>query len=243
MLEALASGPVKDWAVPKGIIEKEIDSISGFSSHDGWPSRKEYFIKGTEPVGEDLIHTNVKVCKGQEDKLATEAMVARGDYDKKEHIILTATDPAGGGKNRWQEGIDAWINKQGDGRYKYPKDYCGENDEIYIEIEDPDDKAKVDNDFTFKAKVTSVKDIKWVKFYVDGDKKKEISSKPYEYTQHLDKGSYTLMVKTEDSDGNVADREIKIGVDQEWDYEEPDPSPSASTSAIFSPLAWSGVWF
>ena len=55
--------------MPDGIIEKEVDVISGYASHDGWPSRKEYFIKGTEPVLSDPIHTKLKVCKGQEDKL------------------------------------------------------------------------------------------------------------------------------------------------------------------------------
>ena len=228
MLEALSGLPAKDWAIPKSIVQKEVDQISGYPSHDGWPSRKEYFIKGTEPVGEDLIHANLKVCKGQGDKLATDAMVARNDFDKKEYVILEADDPAGGSKNRWQEGIDAWIEKQGDGRYKYPKDYCGETDEIYIEIEDPDDHAKLDNDFTFKAKVTASKDIKWVKFYVDGSERKEKTSKPYEYEEHLSDGIYTLKVKTEDADGNVADREIKIGVNQDWDYEEPEEATSSA---------------
>ena len=228
MLEVLSGQTAKDWAMPKGIVEKEVDQISGYPSHDGWASRKEYFIKGTEPVSKDPIHTKLKVCKGDGGKLATEAMAARGDFEEKEFIVLKADDPAGGGKNRWQEGIDAWINKQEDGRYKYPKDYCGETDEIYVEIEEPDDKAKVDNDFKFSAKVTSNKNIKWVKFYVDGSEKKEITSKPYEYEEHLSDGTYTLKVRTEDSDGNAADREIKIGVNKDWDYEEPEPSPDPS---------------
>ncbi len=227
MLEVLAKQPVKDWPVPKDVTQKEVDQISGYPSHDGFQSRLEYFIKGTEPVSADPIHTKLKVCKGQ-DKLATDAMVARGDFEEREYIVLEVSDPAGGSKNRWQEGIDAWINGQDDSRYKYPKDYCGETDEIYIEITSPGDHDKVDNDFDFKAKVTASKDIKWVRFYVDGDERKEITSKPYEYNEHLSDGTYTLKVRTEDTDGNAADREIKIGVNQEWDYEESEEATSSA---------------
>ncbi|MBU1084867.1 PBP1A family penicillin-binding protein [Patescibacteria group bacterium] len=239
MMKALSLNPVKDWGVPGGIIEKEVDTISGFSSHDDWPSRKEYFIKGMEPVTIDPIHTKLKVCKGQDDKLASEVRVAKGDYDEKEFIILVADDPAGGSKNRWQEGIDAWINGQDDSRYKYPKDYCEDSDSVTVSIEDPDDHQKLDdNNFLFKANAVSNSDIKEVKFYVNGVEKKSLSSKPYEYTQNLANGTYTLKVKAIDSNGKSAEKEIKIGVNMDWDYEEPEPSPVATTSAIFSPLAW-----
>ncbi|MEA3355048.1 MAG: PBP1A family penicillin-binding protein [Patescibacteria group bacterium] len=236
IIKALSLSSVKDWGVPKGIIEMEVDSISGYASHDGWPSRKEYFIKGTEPISLDLIHTKLKICKGQEDKLASKIRVAKGDYEEKEYIVLKADDPAGGSKNRWQEGIDAWINGQDDSRYKYPKDYCDDDNGIYIQITSPGDHDTVDNDFDFKAKVTSGKEIKWVKFYIDGVERKEIFSKPFEYREEsLEDGTYTLKVKTEDVDGNVAEKEIKIGVNQDWDYEEPEPSPSPLPTPSLSP--------
>ena len=236
ILEALAKQPVQDWAVPKGIVSLDVDIISGYSSHDGWPGRSEYFIKGTEPAGIDPIHSKLKVCKGQADRLASEMLVAKGDYDEKEFIVLKADDPAGGGKNRWQEGIDAWINGQDDGRYKYPKEYCGQANEVYVEITDPGDKSQVGNEFDFKAKVTANKDIKKVEFFVDGSKKKELTSKPFEYKQNLIDGTYTLKIRAEDTAGNVGEKEIKIGVNKAWDW-QPSPSPSPSPSVSATPLS------
>jgi len=228
MIQALVGQPVKGWAAPKGIVTKEIDVISGYPSHDGWPSRHEYFIKGTEPVGADPIHTELKVCKGQ-DKLATDTMVARGDYDKREYIVAEADDPAGGGKNRWQEAIDAWIGGQDDGRYKYPKEYCGESDEIVVDITSPGDEEEINNEFDFKVRVTANNSIEKVEFFVDGTKKKTVTEKPFEVTLHLDNGTYKLKVRAEDSKGNAADKEIEVGVNVPWDWESsPEPSPEPS---------------
>ena len=235
MMESLKGQPVKGWAAPKGIVTKEVDAISGYPSHDGWPSRHEYFIKGKESVGEDPIHTKLKVCKGQ-DKLATDTMIARGDFEEREYIVLEADDPAGGGRNRWQEGIDAWIAGQDDGRYKYPKEYCGESDEIVVEIISPGDEEKVDNDFEFKAKITGNYDIKEVKFYVDGVEVKKITDKPYRFNEFLSDGTYILKVRAEDVKGNAADKEIRIGVNLEWDWEpSPSPTPTPSPSPSESP--------
>ena len=228
IMEALRGKPVKGWSVPKGVISKEVDVISGYSSHDGWSSRTEYFIKGTEPVGEDLIHTKLKLCKGQ-DKLATETMVARGDFEEKEFIVLKADDPAGGSKNRWQEGIDAWINGQDDSRYKYPTEYCREGNEIVVEITNPGDKGKVDSSFDFKARVTADNAVEKVEFFVDGDKKKTLTEKPFEFNLFLEDGVYTLKVRAEDNKGNAGDSEIRIGINKEWDW-EPTPSPSPAPS-------------
>jgi len=235
ILEAMAGKPAKEWAVPKGVVTVEVDKISGYASHDGWPSKNEYFIKGTEPGIADPIHTKLKLCKGQ-DKLANSAMVARGDYEEKEYIVLEEDDPAGGGKNRWQEGIDAWIAGQDDGRYKVPKEYCGESDEIYVEITSPGDHETVNNDFKYSAKVTAGNSIEKVEFYVDGVKKKTLSEKPFEFDISLVNGTYTLKVRAEDSKGNAGDREISIGVNLDWDWEpSPTPDPTPTPSPIPSP--------
>jgi len=228
MLEALSQQPIKEWAVPNGITTVEVDTISGYKAHDGFPSRIEYFIKGTEPVGEDPIHPMLEVCKGEPGKLATDAMVARGDYDKKEYIVLKADDPAGGGRNRWQEAIDAWIAGQADERYRAPTEYCREGEAIYVEIDSPGDKSQVNsNEVTVKAKVVADNQVSKVEFFVDGSKKKTLTDKPYEVTLSLDDGPHTIKVRAEDNKGNAADREIKIGINTPWDFEaSPTPSPS-----------------
>jgi len=224
-LEALKNQPIKGWPVPKDVSSVEVDTISGQISHDGWPSRSEYMIKGTEPVGGDTIHTKLKICRGQ-NLLASDTMVARGDYEEKEFIVLKEADPAGGGRNRWQEGIDAWRGKQSDERYHFPTEFCGESNEVVVQIEQPADRAKISNDFTFSAKVTANKTVKKVTFYVDGAEKKSFTGKPFEYSQHLENGKHTLKVMAEDEAGNVGESEIKIGVNVDWDWVEASPSPS-----------------
>jgi len=234
ILESLKVRAVKEWAVPNGITSVSVDSISGYPSHDGWPAKQEYFIKGTEPTGADPIHTKLKLCKGQ-DKLASETLIAKGDYEEKEFIVLKEEDPAGGGRNRYQEAIDAWRAAQDDGRYKFPTDYCGESDDVVVQIEFPADKGKVDSRFTIKAKAVSNYSISKVEFYVDGDKKKTVTDKPYETELNLSTGTYKLKVRAEDEKGHSGETTINIGVNVEWDWEEPSPSPSPSPSLSPSP--------
>lgn len=234
ILEAIKGQPVKGWPVPKEVTSVEVDAISGLISHDGWPSRHEYMIKGTEPLGADNIHTKLKVCRGQ-NQLATDTMIARGDFEEKEFIVLKEDDPSGGGRNRYQEGINAWISKQSDERYHFPTEFCGESNEIVVQIESPANKSKQGNDFTFSARVTANKKIKQVVFYADGTAKKTLTEKPYEFTLHLETGTHTLKVRAEDENGNAGEAEIKIGVNVDWDW-SPSPSPLPSPSSSPTPL-------
>lgn len=228
MLEALKGQPVKGWPVSKDVASVEVDTISGLIAHDGWPARNEYMIKGTEPAGADNIHTKLKICRGQ-NKLASETMIARGDFEEKEFIVLKEDDPAGGSRNRYQEGINAWIAKQSDERYRFPAEFCGESNEVVVQIESPADRSKVGNEINFAAKVTANRLIKKVIFYVDGTEKKTLTVKPFEYWQSLDNGKHTLKVRAEDESGNAGEAEIKIGVNVDWDW-SPSPSPSPSSS-------------
>ena len=229
MTASLKGKAVKEWAVPSGIVTAEADAISGYQSHHGFPSRSEYFIKGTEPFGEDPIHVMMKLCRGKDEK-ATDTMVATGDYDEKEYIVLVVDDPAGGSKNRWQEGIEAWIAGQDDGRYRYPTGFCSEGASVVVEISEPSDKQQLDsNTVVIKARVTANKTIDKVMFYVDGVLKKTTTDKPFELTLNLNDGPHTIKVRAEDDTGNAGDREIKIGVKVPWDW-EPSPTPSPTPS-------------
>jgi 1A family penicillin-binding protein len=245
MLAALKIRPIKTWSMPSGIVTKEVDKISGYPSHDGFPSRTEYFIKGVEPYGEDPIHAKLKVCRG-ENKRAPETKIARGDYEEKEYIILEAADPAGGDRNRWQEGIDAWIATQSDERYHYPKEYCGDSNSIVIQFSDPEDKARINsNSVEVKLKVVADQTMDKVELYVDGSKRETLVAKPYETVLSLSNGSHTLKARALDEKGNVAEAEIKIGINQDWDYVEPTPSPSATTSGSLLPrlsLVYQQAW-
>lgn len=249
MLKAFEKNPVREFKVPDGVIQMDVDTISGYPDHHGYPTRKEYFIKGTEPKGEDPIHALLKVCKGDNGKLAPETLVAKGDYDEKEFIVLKEDDPVSSdGKNRWQEGIDAWIEKQSDQKYHYPREYCSASEEVFVRFRQPENQKKIDdNKFEVEIEAVSSNKIERVELFVNGDKKETFTSKPFKTNLVLSEGTYTLKAKADDDKGKSGETEIKIGVKVEWDWQpspspspspspEPSPSPSPVASVVSSPL-------
>lgn len=100
--------PVK----PDDVIAMQIDALGGGLPKDGQPTRSEYFIRGTQPTTQSPIYQKIKLSKHQNGKLANQLEIDKGDYDTKDYIVFKESDPIStDGKNRWQEGIDAWIKQ------------------------------------------------------------------------------------------------------------------------------------
>ncbi|MCJ7804352.1 hypothetical protein MUP35_01270, partial [Patescibacteria group bacterium] len=228
---ALADKSNLSFNVPEGIVTAEVDQVSGYRVHDGYPSRVEYFIKGTEPTGDDPIHTKLKLCRGQE-KLATVAQIARGEYEEKEYFVFQEEDPiSSDGVNRWQQGIDEWLVGQGDSRYHPPKDYCGSTSEIEVTINEPANRVQIDsNDVKVAGKITATNDIKKIEISINNELKETIeNSKKFEKIFNLDKGTYKVKVKAFDSQNNQGEREAEIGINVPWDW-QPSTSPSPTSN-------------
>ncbi|MBL7078369.1 transglycosylase domain-containing protein [Candidatus Shapirobacteria bacterium] len=226
ILAALNDLPKKEFVQPSSVVTAEVDKISGYRAHDEFPSKIEYFIKGTEPVGVDPIHSKLKLCRGQ-NKLATPAQVASGDYEEKEYFVFKEEDPVSAdGQNRWQGGILEWISGQGDERYHPPFEYCGEGEGFLdIGIDSPAHESTVENTFLVKFKPHSIKAIKEIKVYVNDEEKFSLTERPYEKEITLEDGVYTIKTVVEDEDGNTGQREAKFGVNLPWDW-QPSPTPS-----------------
>ncbi|MCL5113608.1 MAG: PBP1A family penicillin-binding protein [Patescibacteria group bacterium] len=95
---------------PDGVLAMQVDSLGGGLPVSDHPTRSEYFIKGTEPTAPGSIYKKIKLSKHQQGKLANDEEVKAGDYDTKDYIVFHEDDPVStDGKNRWQEGIDAWL--------------------------------------------------------------------------------------------------------------------------------------
>ncbi len=123
ILEALKNKPSEDFVKPDNVIAVTIDSLGGGLPVDGQSTRSEYFIKGTEPQGPSPIYKQIKLSKADNSKLASQSEIDHNEYDVKKFIVFHEDDPtAGGGKNRWQEGIDQWIqdNHKDDSLYHPP---------------------------------------------------------------------------------------------------------------------------
>lgn len=91
MVMALKGKPDQEFTKPDEIVALQIDPLAGMLPRAGQPTRSEYFIKGTEPTTISPIYQS---------------------KDGKDYWVFTEKDPiSADGKNRWQEGIDAWIQK------------------------------------------------------------------------------------------------------------------------------------
>jgi hypothetical protein len=222
-LEGKASPP---FETPANIVTKEVDLLSGYSSHDGYPTRLEYFIKGTEP-GTDPVHLKLKVCKNQ-GKLATPSDIASGNYDEKEFFLFKEEDPTGGidGVNKWQEGILAWITQQNDPKYNPPGDYCEGSSPINIDFVTPrDHDSNLPERFNVEIRVDSIYLITEVRLEIDGVKYRTFTGKPYSDDISFSQGVHELKIIARDEKGKESDRKITIGVGVPWDY-SPSPTPT-----------------
>src|SRR3989339_1781014 len=213
-----------EFSVPTGVEARQVDTVSGYPEHDGYLARADYFIRGTIPTEPDPIHTKVKVCRADENRLATEVDVARGEYNEKEYYVLANESSA------WQDDIWAWIDSQGDAKFKVPREYCTANTETVIGFEKPTNESKIDNNtFEVRLRITTSKEIEWVKLYKNGSEIESFGNEKLVVTNiTLPDGTCELMGKVRTKDGSETETKIRIGVKMEWNFV---PSPTASASA------------
>ena len=89
MTHVLKGKPNESFKEPDDVIAVQVDSLTGGTPYDNRPTRSEYFIKGTEPTSASSVYKS---------------------KDGKTYILFRESDPISkDGKNRWQEGIDAWV--------------------------------------------------------------------------------------------------------------------------------------
>jgi penicillin-binding protein 1C len=222
-----------EWIVPEGIEKIKVDTLSGYPEHDGYPSRDEYVIKGTVPALPDPIHTKLKLCRG-ENKLATEAKIAAGDYDEREGIVLRESDPVSqDGVNRWQLGIDAWINGQDDSRFKVPTELCGSTSDVFVKLAKPGNEQKFDGtDIEVQIESDSGDGIEKVELWVNGSLRETINNHYYNGHINLPAGQYELYARAKTRSGKETQSStIKIGTGgQDWKKPEPTATPVPTTA-------------
>lgn len=245
LLLALEDKPKVNFPVPEGVVSSEIDLVSGYQAHNSYPTRLEYFIKGTQPNSTDPVHRQVKVCRGST-RLATTAQIARGDYEEKEFFYFKEDDPVSqDGVNRWQQGVDTWLSTQSDTRYHPPSEYCGDQSEMALIISEPSDKQQIDGDeLKIKGEVVSPNELEKVDFFINGEKKDETKDVRFEKVFALNPGVYTLKMVAQDKRGGQSSVEIKIGVRVPWDWQPsptPTPSPSSTPTSTSTPTPLSSL--
>ena len=233
ILEALKGKPNLTFEVPGGIVSAAVDTISGYAAHDGYPSRVEKFIDGTQP-NEDPVHVKLKVCKS-DGKLASPADISNGNYEEKEYFIFKEKDPSTkSSENRWQDGINNWLSGQSDSRYHPPSDYCGTGNPVSVEFIYPKDQSSnLSNKFTIEIRADSLNKIVSVSLEIDGQKIATLMGRPFKYEADLSDGIHILKARAMDEKGNESERSVTIGVNTIWNYT---PSPTQTLTVTTTPL-------
>ncbi len=195
---------------PDNVNALEIDAFGGGLPCRDYPKRTEYFIKGTEPTRDCLVEKTL---------------------DGKEYYVFTEFDPVStDGKNRWQDGIDAWEQSQSDSKYRPPKDLQNQaaqtQDEVKVDIKKPDDHGQADLSFDVQAEVSSSRKLTKVEFYVadlDGNftlkDTKTAENGPYNFHFTFadgSKGKHKLKVKAYNDADKSGEKEITTSFGQPW---------------------------
>jgi penicillin-binding protein 1C len=217
MLDVLSIYPDKPFTVPSGVSQVEVDKVSGYPAHDGFPSYKEWFINGSVPTSPDPIHALLKICKNDSNKLADTVSISQGNYDQKEYVVIKESDPLTN-KNLWQKGIDTWIVKQTDSLYKPPTETCGATATTDIQIVSPGDHSRVNGgSVAVKFSVVSIKQIVEARLYIDGTLERDFTETPYSTDPiGLSDGKHSVRITTKDNDGNEVTKTINFSMNTDW---------------------------
>jgi hypothetical protein len=174
----------------------------------------------------------LKLCQGQE-KLASLVDIAKNNFEKKEYFVFKENDPfeSENKGNNWQKGIDLWLSKQADSRYRPPVEYCSGSDQVFVKINEPSDKSQIGRDFTLKIETVSPREVIKIDVYIDGSLEKTLTSYPYETSMSLPDGKHTIRAEATDAGGNRGSQESRFGVNIAWDF-EPSPTPVPVTPTI-----------
>lgn len=225
LLEALKERRDEVFLRPEGVIEMEIDAFGGGTPVEGYPKRMERFVQGTEPNGPAPIYQTLKISRKDSSKLANGVEIAQGQYDSKSYVVIKEEDPVStDGKNRWLDGINAWISGQGDAKFHSPTETYQGTEEMAVSIKSPTDMTQVNtNDVSVRVEASSTGNITKVELYVDGVKVKEKSEGKFTETINMTNGSHLLKARAYDNRDKSAEQEIRIGVNEP--YAAPTPMP------------------
>jgi len=212
---------------PDKVKALTVDAYLGGLPKDGYPTRSEYFIEGTEPKDVASFYKKLKLSKST-GKLANDVEVKNGNYEEKEFIVLSESDPVSSdGKNRWQEAIDAWVKEQGDSKFHPPTETSeASSEDVVISIKNPMGQTTVDsNNVEIKAKIISIAKIKNVKININGSEVKSIDGDREEINEtiNLEDGAYELQIVATNEKDKQGESTIKFGVNKAWDYVTPTP--------------------
>jgi membrane peptidoglycan carboxypeptidase len=206
------------FEVPKNVKKVEVDELTGMLPFEGFSSRSEWFIEGTEPTAKSLWYERIEVCE-DDGKIANDSCKESGDTDVKTFVRITAEIA------EWQDDVDRWVYEhyKGDDKYfppltkshlEYDDDGNVTNeDDIFVDIVGLKDGDRVSKDFRLQVEVSAGNDIDKIKIYDNGKHVADDSSYPYGYNFSFeDSGEHSFEVRAVDEEGNEGKTKIKLQV-------------------------------
>ncbi|EKE15148.1 MAG: hypothetical protein ACD_12C00130G0002, partial [uncultured bacterium] len=220
---------------PDGIMDKPdkvkaltIDAFLGGLPRDGFPTRSEYYVEGTEPKDISPWYKKLKISKSN-GKLANEVEVKSGAFEEKDFIVITESDPVStDGKNRWQEAINAWAGQQDD-KFKPPTETSdASSDSVIVSIKNPTDHSTVSSgNVNIKAKVATTDKLKNVKIKLNGVEIRNWDEDKRDIDETISisaDGVYEIQIEVVNEKEKNGSSTIKFGVNKPWDYVTPTPT-------------------
>ena len=196
-----------------------VDQLTGGLPFQEFSTRSEWFIKGTEPTSVSDWYQRLEICK-EDGLLANDSCRDADQTEEKTFIGIKAE------LSQWQAYAHKWIseNYSGDDKYFPPQsrtclefdgDDVKESDKVCVNILNYDDGDKVPLDFRLSAEVSSGKDVREVRVYMDGNQITSDGSEPYGYNFELGGGNigkHEFSVVAENDNGNKAEEKITLEV-------------------------------
>jgi 1A family penicillin-binding protein len=215
MTAALKGKSNEAFERPGNVVQEEIDGLMGGKPHGGSPTRREYFIGGSEPKEESKAYQHTKVCKQNTHRLANDGE----DSEEKDVIVLSENDPTGA--DLWQKGIDEWVLTSANPLFVGASKGCSGVPGFtagtggVISIVNVGNGANVPRVFDVLASVNSPAGVKKVTWLIDGAEKSTQTHEPYALHVEFpngDKGSHTITATLEDNSGGSFSTSIGVTV-------------------------------
>lgn len=215
MKVVLQKMPNEQFQKPDDVVQMDIDGLMGGLPHDGSPTRKEYFINGTQPTAVSSAYQNRKVCDNNPHRLASD----NEPGTNKDVVVLSEDDPTGA--NLWQKGIDDWVLTAANPMYigtavgcSGIPSYSGGSGGV-ISITNISNGANVPKVFDVLANVNSPAGVKNVTWTVDGAQKSVETSSPYALHVEFpdgDHSSHTITATLTDNSGATYTSSVGVTV-------------------------------
>ena len=208
MTEYLGDKENEEFYEPEGIHKIRVDELTGGLPYEGFPSREEWFIKGTEPTAKSDWYSRLEICEIDE-LIANDDCKDADKTDTKNFVKIKAELP------KWQPSVDSWVKENyEDDKYFPPQmtsklefdgDEVENKDDVYVRIVGLGDNEEVPLQFRLNVEISAYNDIEEVRIYLDGEKITEDPNFPWGYNFDLspaDIGDHEFEAVAEDEDGN-----------------------------------------